>query len=366
MKLVNSLSKEELRKFKLFLKQQKARDNDFLVAKLLDAYKHYKNEDDNVIRFKVFPSINKNAFYQLKNRMIEGVFKSLLLLNYKKDEKILIKNYLTLAEVFIYKSEYELAYNILQKAEKKATKNEYFSLLNIIYSEIVKLSISFNQIPLPTYLAKKKEVLKKIEEYEKIEQLSLEIAWSLQKSNFYENGSTVLEELEDIKSKIENSDLLSQTPSLKISLQRTIRNALLQKGDFDSLAVYLKNTIEIFEKDNIFTKTNHNHKIVMQVWLINSLLKLKYFNSVIVESENLMDSLLAYKKLYYNNYIWTYYQSKFIATYYLANLEGALELLIHIKSKYTKPNFEYYSLFLNQNLFTVYYSLNNYKKVDKL
>jgi len=365
MKLVSALSKEELRKFKLLLKQQKASNDEFLVAKLLDAYKYNKNEDDNTIRLKVFPSKNKNAFYQLKNRMVETVFKSLILLNYKKDEKILIKNYLTLAEVFVYKSEYELAFDILEKAERKANKKKYYSLLNIIYNDIIDLSISYSKIPLNIYLKKKKDVLKTIEQYEQLEHISLEIAWNLQKSNFRDKGTTILEELDDIKSNIENSDLLSRAPSLKISLQRTIRNALLQKGDFDSLALYLSNTIKEFEKENIFIKTNYNHKIIMQVWLINSLLKLKYFKSVIVESESLMDSLLAYNKLYYNNFIWTYYQSKFIATYYLTNLEDALEFLMHIKNKYAKPKFEYYSLFLNQNMFTVYYSLNNYKKANQ-
>jgi len=164
MELIDALNKEELRNFKLFLKQYHLKDKGLLVGKLLDAYKNRNNKTDYEIHSNDFPMLKKNAFYQLKSRMIESIYKSLILLNYKKDENILIKNYLTLAQIFAYKAEYSLAYGILKKAEKKAIDNDFLFLSYIIYSEIIDLSISFNEIELPKYLNLKKETLLKIQE----------------------------------------------------------------------------------------------------------------------------------------------------------------------------------------------------------
>jgi len=335
MKLVNALNKEELRSLKLLFKQYKLSNGNSSIGKLLDVYRKHKNIDDKVIHLKAFSSLNKNAFY------------------------------ITLAEVFSYKSEYELAYKILEKAEKKASENKYYNLLIIIYNEIINISWKFNKIPLDSYLKKKKEVSETIKQHEQMEYLSIEIAWNLQKSNLQEKSSNVLEELEFIKGRVENSDLLSKTPTLQISLQRIIRNVLLQKGDFESLSIYTQTTLQEFEENKIFSKTNYSQKIIMQVWLINSLLKLKDFKNADIEAENLMNSLLNFNKLYYKNFIWTYYQSKFISTYYLGDLENALSLLLSIKAQYNMVEIDNYILFINQNLFTIYYSLNKYKQSNK-
>ncbi len=364
MELVEALNKEELRSFKLFLKQYQVKSSGLLIGKLLDSYK-LGNKSDNDIRANVFPMLKKNAFYQLKSRMIESIYKSLILLNYNKDENILIKNYLTLAQIFTYKAEYSLAYKILKKAEKKAIGNDFLFLSYIIYSEIIDLSIAFNEIELPRYLNLKKETLVKIQENEKIEYLTTEIGWRLQQTNFEGTGISIIDELEKIKSKLENVHLIKNNHNIQLQLQKTVRNILLQKGDFNSLEIYLENKLAEFEKLKIFKKTNHNHKIVMQVWLINSLLKLKKFQKVEIVTETLMKDLIAFNKLHYNKFIWTYFQSKFISTYFLGDLKKSLEVLVFIESQPKTVNLDYYNLFLNQNFFIIYYSLNNYKKANQ-
>jgi len=364
MKLVSALNKEELRSFKLFLKQYQVKNTSLLVGKLLDTYR-LGDKSDNDIHTNNFPMLKKNAFYQLKSRMIESIYKNLILLNYKKDENILIKNYLTLAQIFTYKAEYDLAYRILKKAEKKAVENDFLFLLYLIYSEIIKLSMPYNEIELPKYLNLKKQALLKIQENEKIEYLTTEIAWHLQQTNFKNNRISIIDELERIKSKLENADLLKDNPNIQIQTQKTIRNILLQKGDFGSLEIYLENKLIEFEKQKIFKRINYNHKIVMQVWLINSLLKLKKFEKAKKTTETLKINILAFNKLHYKNFIWTYYQSRFIAIYYLGELNNALKILVELKSEKVIKGHGYYDMFLNFNLFMVYFSLNKYKKANQ-
>jgi len=184
MELIDALSKEELRKYKLFLRQYRTSKEDLLVEKLFHAYKSSSGISDHEIQEQVFPEFKKNAFYQLKSRMIEGIYKSMLVLNYKKDESILVKNYLALSEIFSYKSEFKISYNILKKALKIAEKSGLYQLQKLVYNKLIDLSLMYDEIQIGTYLIQKKEVNKKIQEIDNIKDFINEYTWHLKKSNY--------------------------------------------------------------------------------------------------------------------------------------------------------------------------------------
>jgi len=365
MELVDALSKEELRNYKLFLRQYKTSNKDLLVEKLFDAYKNNSGLSDHKIQELLFPELKKNAFYQIKSRMIEGIYKSLLVLNYKKDEGILIKNYLALSEIFSYKSEFKISYGILKKALKIAEKSGLYQLQKLVYNKLIDLSLMYDDIQIGKYLIMKKEVNKKIQEIDGIKDFINEYTWHLKKSNYDIENQSIL----DVLNKIENDLLyghhIKDDINTQIQLQKIVRNILLQKKNYKSLDLYIQNQLENFEKGNFYNKSNLNHKIVMQVWLINSNLKLKNFNKSLSVSEDLKKSLLSYNKLHFNNFIWTYYQSKFIASFFLGKLNDAIDILYTLKSEKVIKGHGYYDMFLNFNLFMVYFSKNNYKKANQ-
>jgi len=263
MEIVKSLSKEESRNFKLFLKRSNVNIEVTPVNLLFESYKSGQYKSDTEIYETLFPKLKKNAFYRLKNRMIEDVYKSLLVLNYDKDDHINIHNQIILSEIFLYKSEYEIALKILNKAEQKAIKNEFYSLLEIIYDKMVNLSKHYSEVPIMEIIEKKNDILEKKQDASKLNDLVAQLTWYLLNSNFDPKEINIMEKLDNIKSELSNSHLLETSISVRFQVQDNVSYILLGKKDFISLDIYLKNQLETYENEKVFNKSNYHHKIKM-------------------------------------------------------------------------------------------------------
>jgi len=362
MNIIDTLTKEDVRHFKLFLKRSNIKVADAPVSKLFDVIRKGNYEDDKTIHQEKFNQLKANAFYRLKNRMLVDINKSLLVLNYNKVDKILILNYLILSEIFLYKSAFKIAYNFLCKAEKKAAEHEFYSILETIYEQMIALSHQYVDLPLLTIIKKKKDVVKRKEEINAVNDMLAEVMWRLQKSNYSAKGLHIVDELDNIKNKLDNINLIDQSPSLRIQMQKSIRMMLLQKGDFSSLQLYLSKTLKEFDRDAVFNKNNHNQKIVMQTWLINVNLKLFNFHLVYEYAEELKESLHQYKNLYYETHVWTYYQCVFAGCFYSNQLQRCLQ----ISKKYSSEEvLKDHSSLINLNLAIVYFCLKDIKKANE-
>lgn len=365
MDIISALTKEEVRHFKLFLKRSNIKVADAPVSQLFDSIRKNNYKDDKAIHERRFKDLKANAFYRLKNRMLVDVKKSLLVLNYDKVDRILIFNYLILSEIFLYKSEYEITYYFLCKAEKKAIEQEFFSILEMIYEHMIVLSRLYYDFPLPEIIKKKKAIIEKKKEIHAVNDMLAEVTWSLQKSNFGAKGLDIIDELDNIKSKLDSIELLERSPSLRIQMQKSIRMLLLQKGDFQSLHIFLSQKLIEFEQENIFNKNNHNQKIVMQTWLINANIKLLNFHLVYKYTEELKKSLHRYKNLYYETHIWTYYQCIFVACFYSNQLNRCLQILKNYSKDEVLKDHSLYHTNFNINSAIVYYCLKDIKKANK-
>jgi len=365
MDIVNSLNKEEIRSFKLYLKRALLKLDDAPVNILFESYKNKSFNSDQEIYETLFPNLKKNAFYRLKNRMIEDVYKSLLLLNYDKNEEILIRNTIILSDVFVFKSEFKIAYRLLAKAELKAVKNEFYSLLEVLYDKMIALARQNSDVPVIEIIKKKNEIVEEKQKDSKVNDLIAELNYKLRKSNFQLKDQNIIENLDEIKQQLENSHLLDTSTKIKFKVQNSISYILLSSGDYQSLDVYLRTELDKHEKSKIFTKSNYRNKITMLAWLANANLKLLKFNIAISYAEQLRKSLDAHKKLYYNNFIWAYYQTLFIASYYNGDLDNCLQLLESLSQQISaKDNIVYY-MFVNLNLVVVNYSLQNIKQASR-
>lgn len=170
--VLENLSKEESRNLTIFLNRTNAHSDRKDVA-LFDYIRKNKDHiDEQQILSKLYNnSIDKNSFYRLKNRLLTEVNKSLLLLHFGKNEYINTLNVITLSKVFIEKSNYTIAFEYLIQAEQKATKNEFFDLLDLIYSDLIKLSyesVEFNPIE---FIEKRKKNHKSLHVLQEIDDL---------------------------------------------------------------------------------------------------------------------------------------------------------------------------------------------------
>ena len=164
--IVKSLSKDEVRFFKLFLKRtnNKNRKDVQLFNFLRKISKNYQTND----ALKVVDT-NPNNLYQIRNRLYHEVNNSMIWQHIWKDEQSKSFSYVLLARVYRNKGELQLAYHFLQKAEREADSNNLYQLLSIIYSDIIDLSHELVSIDLDKYIALKRKNIKVISEIEEID-----------------------------------------------------------------------------------------------------------------------------------------------------------------------------------------------------
>jgi tetratricopeptide (TPR) repeat protein len=362
--IIRSLTKQEVRNFKIYEKRIGAERYEKKLVKLFDllrAGKFSEHDDDLVGKF--YDKSNKNAYYRLKNRLTHNLQKSLIEFHLEVDSRMTVLGTIMLARIFYYKANYKVAFNYLQKAEKQAIQAGAFNLLNLIYDEIISLSKYFFEIDPQQYLALKKE---RQEEYARVQQVDYMLATlnhRLHKTNFGERGADLLKQLEEVQHQF---DLLpeNQTEAVRIEVHKVVRNILLQKKDFENLQTYLIRSYEQFEKDQFFNRQNHREKIILITWIVNTFHKNKRFEASWKWLEALEEALEAYNKLYYHTYLWTYYQS--LITYHSStgNNDKAISLLESLKEEPGEGEV-FYGAFTYLPLISLYFNMDDHSKATE-
>jgi len=363
LEIIKNLKKEEIRNFKIFSKRFH-RQEDIKITTLFDLMRSGNyDEDEKGMIAKLFVQDKdvSNAYYRLKNRLKTELEKSLLNLHHNLNEKIETINLITLSSIFSYKAQYDLSLYYLKKAEKTALNNEYYDLLDFIYSQIVELTYNFDfdEINPSEYIEKRRENTQKNSVYTEANNAIATVRYSLKKSN--------LSSAEDIdhvlKKTLEELNIANEVyniPNVKIRIHYCIRSILFQSKDFARLENYLIDTFSDFEEEKLFTKSTHLSKITQLTWIVNTLMVNKKWNNAIVYIEKLHEELLKYNKLYYDNFIWTYYQS--LITIYISSnqIEKAIQLLeqiIEVQSNRGMQSF--YEFGTHVNLGLCYYFIDN-------
>jgi len=364
MEKVKVLNKAEVRNFKLFSKRSDIRKQQFPVCDLFDAYRNGNHSNDSNIAETLFPELKSNAFYRLKNRMIEDVNKSLMIINYAKDEKIHIHNLLALANIYKYKRAFSTAYQYFQQAEKKATRNDLLELLQLTYNEIITLSYEYTEIPLESYIEKKAKLTVQLQQFNKTKDFISVLSHRLKHIKI-KKGDPVLEQLNEVLKGLEVEEGTIKSASLRFQINSIVRNILLQHKDYESMLTYLKEAIQEFEADGLFTKVNFKHKISMTVWIINSNIMLQRYTDVLALSEELKRYISEFNNLYYDRYIWSYYQSVFTAAFYLGEIDKCNQLIQEWRNEEQADSHSYYSLYMAINNIVVQYCRGDLKAASK-
>ncbi len=360
-RLIHSLSKEEIKNFKIYASRIQTK-GDKKLLQLFDCIKKEQLDEYSTVIIQQLMNGNKNAYYRLKNRLTEEIEFSLLLFNRTKDERFKINNDITLARIFTYKSEYNQALNYLLRAEKLALKVEDTDLLHIIYNQIIDLSTKLPSIAPQTYIAKRAKNRAEQDEFTQLNTILAVITHQLVTSNFSGKNKAAIDTLKQTIEQYQFLETYQNSPQIRFQIHDCIKNALLQQKDFIALESYLIETLQIFEQEGLFTQLTHDKKIVLLVWLINSLIKNYHFEQSLKYIEQLREELLKFNKLYYQKYLWTYYQSIIFSYSYLGKTNEIIELLKELQKKPSFRNIQLNQWFIYSNLTTTYYCQNNLKQ----
>ncbi len=363
--IISILNREESRNLKIFLNRTNASGDRKDIALFDFAKKNHSNIDESQIVNRLYNKEDKNSFYRLKNRLQNDINKSLLLLNYNRSDYNNVVNLMSLAKLFQQKGSYQIAFDYLKKAEKKATKNEFFDLLDLIYSDLIRLShesVEFNPIE---YIDKRKENHKSLHVLQEIDDVLAALIYRVKISqNFSTHNYQFTEVLQKTINDYVDSDEVKKSAKLRFKIYHSISRILLQQNDFKSLEEYLQKTYYEFLEEKLFDKSNHETKLQMLTYLANSLFKNDKIEESLAKAEELYLAMQEYNGWLHDKYLFYYYNS-LVINYQVTDKQKAIEVLLEAKTKKAIQQLPMFIVFIYLNLAVFYFDLKNFKEARK-
>jgi hypothetical protein len=364
--LVHSLNKEEIRFYKLYA-QRYASGRDGLSIRLLDLM---RRDPDNANEEAIFRALygdsgDKNTYYRLKNRLQEDLCDTLTLLHFGKHETNDIHRLICVYNILYQKEQYELAYYFLRKAEKNAKQTENFELLDLIYTNVVKLSNEIISINPEEYLALQTANALMIDRMRQMDQVLAVLNYRIKLTqNFQRGNETLLRLVDKTVRDFARDKSINDNRGFQIKLYRAISQAMVQKQQFKQLEPFLLKTYDTFVAKKWFDKATHDTHLQMLVYICNALFKNRKFEESIKFAKLLGEEMKKYEGVLYEKYVFFYYNS-LANNYSQTNTNKALAVLDEFEHVNRKSRSSYYEQFIHLHRATFYFDLHKYPDAVK-
>ena len=365
--IISVLTKEEIRNYKLFVNRtnKEALRKDVL---LFDLFKRaIPDVNESKIHAKLYgqDATDKNSFYRLKNRLIEDIGLSLLVLNYNQTALNIVLNNFLLAKFFIQKSKWSVAEYFLHKAEKRAIEMDEPALLEIIYGEFIKISQDVLEINPRDYIAKRKRNREKLNLIQEIDDVLAVVTYDIKSSQtFGVAESEVYEALQKKVDQLSKNKELNNSIQLKFKLYHSVSRILLQKHNYHGLQNYLLKTYNEFTAKKFFNQYNHDSKLQMLTYLCNSMYRNGNIEESLSYAQHLNNAMNEYGAILRDKYLFFYY-NVLVNNYSKTNVNKAIEILYEAKEETIIKKHPLYIGFVYLNLAVSYFGLNDFKNSSK-
>jgi Holliday junction resolvase RusA-like endonuclease len=359
--LVQSLNKEELRFYKLY-SQRYASGKDALGGRLLDLMrKDTDDQDDEAIFTKLYGTAGeKNTYYRLKNRLQEDLCDTLALLHFGKEETNDIHRLICVYNILYRKEKFELAYYFLRKAERKALQTENIELLDLIYTNVVKLSVEIITINPEEYVAKQTENALLINRMRQMDQVLAVLNYRIKLTqNFQKGNETLLKLVDKTVRDFSKDKTITDNRSFQIKIYRAISQAMLQKQQFKELEPFLLNTYSNFQNKGWFDKSTHDAHLQMLVYICNTLFKNRKLEESMQYAKVLGAEMDKHEGILYEKYLFFYYNT-LLLVYLNTDYNRALSVLNEFEHITRKGSNTYYEQFLHLNKAVLYFLMKKY------
>ena len=361
-KLVKSLNKEEVRFYKLFAaRTQQAFDRK--DVRFFDFLRLQKSpEQEELFLQKLYPVESKNVWYRLRNRLLSDINKSLSVLHYEEDDFIHASQMLALYKHFFGRNLLEESRYYLRRAERSAGSIENYELLDIIYGEYIRYSHESIQINLEVYIETRQENRRRLEDLRAIDDLLAVVTFRLKTTqNFSHDTNPLLDLLKQSTDDfIKNRDL-KNSPLLRFRIYRAVSQVLLQRHEYKPLEQYLLKTYKEFEKDKLFNRGNHDTKLQMLTYIVNTLFKTDKLRQSLQWAERLKTAMDEFNQLLFDKYFFFYYNA-LVINYSVLEPEKAISILEDLKDQTRIKANDYYHWFVYLNLAVLHFDQQHYKE----
>ena len=360
--IVQSLSKEEIRFFKLFLKRTDNKNRK--DVDLFDLIRRKNGDYTTKDALKILKT-NPNNYYQVKNRLYHELNNSMVWQHIWKDKQSKSFSFVLLSRVYKNKGELELSFDYLKKAEKEAIDSELYEVLSIIYSEIIEISHELLSVDLDHYIELKRDNIKILSEIDEMDLLLAKIMYDIKtKQNFGKSDGSLVKLIKAKYGNISKDKNLVNSPRFRIRLFKMYSRLLLQERDYQSLEKFLIESYNEFGTDKLFNRSNHNEKLTLLTYLSNCLYKTKKYKQSLKYSEELLSGMKEYDCFLHDKYLF-YYYNILVLNYAKTDKEKALDYLNKASRSEVITKLPSYNAFIYLNHSLIYYYQNNFKESQK-
>jgi hypothetical protein len=379
--VISSLSKEEIRYFKVLATRMEG-PADRKDLQLLDYIRKTGDKySDDHIAAKLYGKSDKASHYRLKNRLLDSVSDFLVFHHLWKSDSTELNRYLSLNAIFQSKNQFKVALFYLKKAEQKALSIENFELLDVIYGHFISLSGNTLDINPEEYIIKQKENSVKLNLLRETDQALAALSYRLKiTQNVASEKTNAIEILRKTIQEFASDTTLKKSKSFQTRVYRAVSQILLQQHNYIALEIFLKDTFRQFESNKWFDKENHESKLQMLTYLVNSLFRNEKYKESLSYAELLGVEIMGFNQLFYDKYLFFYYNSMVI-NYSALDKKKALTILERFEVETKNKKNSYYDQFLYFNKAMLLHQLgksadavrnivklyvnDNYKKADE-
>jgi len=330
-KIIENLTSDEVRRFKILSNRFKADEEKKLLV-LFDAIRSgdFKDTELDVITqlYGSTDSKAKNSYYRLRNKLLQNLEKSLLFYHFNYKNSIESLSNIQLCMLLRKRGLYREAFYQLKKAEKAASELDQFNILEVIYDEMVKLAMHF-EVDIEKVLERRKENLRNIEKLRASSEVLGSITRQLSRRNFARSkrSPSVIQTLENLKTEFEEHEHIFRSSEGRIRIMNTVIPILIQKGAYKELVDYSGEMLAKFKEEGIFNKENHNTKLRLRVYRINSMLKILDLDAALEELETFHEELHMFEKQNFAEFAFHYYSNRIIALKLKGRLNESAQVL---------------------------------------
>lgn len=376
------LKKEEIRHFKLsagVYKSIEDRKESVLMDLIRNEKEHYDEEEAGKM---LFGEGDRNNFYRLKHRLVQMINQSFWSLNREEDPMSESLYCFSLARLYYIRKEKELAVHYLRKSEKIAQTHESYEVLDMIYRQWIQIAIETAAFSPEPFIQMRKENNKILDMIQEIDDALALIIHKINSSLNVSVDHTLLNQLEEKLQAFTASFEVSTRKKWRFKVYDALIRILLQKNDYEIMEKYLLETYPVFLREGLFTKENHDDKLKMLTYIINTLNRNGKYKESLFYTEKLLKVMHEFQNYLYEKYLFFYYNS-LVINYFSTDKNKTLEILLKMKQlSEEKPQsaagFNLISVYLNLALLSFdrkefgkslkylseLFTLDTYKKAD--
>src|ERR1017187_1020049 len=188
----------------------------------------------------LYPEGTKNNYYRLRNRLIDEITRAMTLQYFDRDESNFIMYLTAMSKIYFSRNKFKLSEFFLKKAEGKATKINAHELLDIIYTDYIKLSHELLNINPENYIDKRKKNAEQLKNIRQIDDLLAVVNYRLKiNQNFSASENPVVDLLQKTIDDFSMDKVIISNPTLRFKIVQAVSQVLLQRREYGTLEDYL-------------------------------------------------------------------------------------------------------------------------------